>query len=142
MATWSPESPSFQPYQSRVAICFYIDSGDLFDVLEYLENKQGKCYEIGSALRLDETRLAKIQSDCPYDTARALRINDWLKKEYNTERHGPPTWKALVKAVKSPFAGDDPKLAEKIAKDHPSQPSGGKSSTHTIIILNNEEGRV
>ena len=51
-------------------------------------------------------------------------------------RHG----RLLVKAVKSPFGGDDPKLAEKIAKDHPLQPSGGKSGTHTR--LNNEEGRV
>ena len=108
-------------------IFFSVSAGsdDLFDVLEYLENKQGKCYEIGSALRLDETRLEKIQSECPGDTTKALRkiINDWLKRNYNTERHAPPTWKALVKAVKSLFGGDDTELAEKIAKDHPLKPS-------------------
>ena len=101
------------------------DSDDLFDILEYLRNKQGKCYDIGSALRLGQDRLAKIRSECPHDSNKALReiINDWLKKNYNTERHGLPTWNALVKAVKSPFGGDDPELAEKIAKDHPAQPS-------------------
>ena len=102
-------------------------SVDLYDVLEYLENKQGKCYDIGSALRLDEGRLVKIQSECPGDTTKALRtiITDWLKKNYDTKRQGDPTWKALVKAVKSPFGGDDKELAEKIAKDHPAQPSEG-----------------
>ena len=93
--------------------------------MKYLENKQGKCYEIGSALRLDESRLARIQSKCPCNTTKALRmiINDWLKRNYNTERHGPPTWKALVKAIKFPFGGDDPELAERIARDHPVQSS-------------------
>ena len=99
----------------------------LYDVLEYLENKQGKCYDIGSALRLDEGRLLKIQSECPGDTTKALRtiITDWLKKNYDTKMHGDPTWKALVKAMKSPFGGDDKELAETIANDHPAQPSEG-----------------
>ena len=52
-------------------------------------------------------------------------INDWLKKNYNVEKHGPPTWKALVKAVQSPYGGDDSELAEKIAKEHPARPSEG-----------------
>ena len=102
-------------------------SVDLYDVLKYLGNKQGKCYDIGSALRLGEDRLAKIQSECPADTTRALVmiIDYWLIKNYDKKRHGDPTWKALVKAVKSPFGGDDKELAEKIAKDHPAQPSEG-----------------
>ena len=102
-------------------------SVDLYDVLKYLGNKQGKCYDIGSALRLGEDRLAKIQSEFPGDTTRALVtiIDDWLIKNYDTKRHGDPTWKALVKAVKSPSGGDDKELAEEIAKDHPAQPSEG-----------------
>ena len=98
---------------------------DLLDVLEYLVNKQGKCYEIGSALKLDKDRLARIQSEYPDDTTRALImiISDWLMWNYNTEWHGYPTWKVFAKAVKSPFGGNDTQLAEKIAKDHPLKPS-------------------
>ena len=69
------------------------DSEDFHDILEYLVNKQGRCYEIGSALKLDEDRLARIRAECPLNNNKALRqiINDWLKKNYNTERHGLPT---------------------------------------------------
>ena len=37
-------------------------------------------------------------------------LNDWLKNIHDTERHGHPTWKALVKAVKSPYGGDNSEL--------------------------------
>ena len=96
-----------------------------FDIMEYLGNKQGRCYEIGSDLKLDEDRLDRIRAECPLNNNKALRqiISDWLKKNYNTERHGLPTWKALVKAVKSSSGGNDTELAEKIAKDHPAQSS-------------------
>ena len=50
-------------------------------------------------------------------------IEDWLKGKYNTAKFGPPTWEALVKAVKAPYGGDNPQLAERIYKDHPAQPS-------------------
>ena len=114
----------------RTIIFVFVSAGkeDLHDVLDYLGVKQGKCYDIGSALRLSGDRLAKIRSECPsVNNTEALRtiIIDWLNKNYNTKRHGPPTWKALVKAVKSSFGGDDPELAERIAKDHPPQPSEG-----------------
>ena len=101
------------------------DRGDFFDIMDYLGNKQGRCYEIGSALKLDEDRLDRIRAECLLNNNKALRqiISDWLKKNYNTERHGPPTWKALVKAAKSPSGGNDTELAEKIAKDHPAQSS-------------------
>ena len=108
-----------------VYVSIIIDIDDLFDVLDYLGNKHGKCYEIGSALGLDKSRLARIQSECLFNANKALRviISNWLKQNYDTARHGPPTWKALVKAIKSPFGGDDPELAERIARDHPVQSS-------------------
>ena len=113
---------------TKIFVSVSADSEDLHDVLDYLGEKQGKCYDIGGALRLSEDRLAKIRSECPSNNnTEALRmiIDDWLRKKYTTKRHGLPTWKALVKAVKSPFGGDDPELAERIAKHHPPQPSEG-----------------
>ena len=112
-------------------------SDDLCVVQEYLGSKRAKCYAIGSALGLDQNRLDNIQSECVLNNTKAMRtiINDWLKKNYNTERHGPPTWKALVKAVKSPIGGDDTELAEKIAKDHPAQPSEERNSEYSACTV-------
>ena len=124
-----PKCPySEVPLYHIIFVSVSADSKDLRGVLDYLGSKQGKCYDIGSALGLSEDRLAKIRSECPSDNnTKALRtiIYDWLKKKYDTKQHGPPTWKALVEAVESSLGGDDPELAERIAKDHPPQPSEG-----------------
>ena len=42
----------------------------------------------------------------------------WLRKTYDVDRHGPPTWRTLVKAVIDPAGGDNPALAERISKKH------------------------
>ena len=124
-----PKCPySEVPLYHIIFVSVSADSKDLRGVLDYLGSKQGKCYDIGSALGLSEDWLEKIRSECPSDNnTKALRtiIYDWLKKKYDTKQHGPPTWKALVEAVESSLGGDDPELAERIAKDHPPQPSEG-----------------
>ena len=35
------------------------------------------------------------------------------------ERFGEPTWRRLVEAVKDKVGGNNPALAQKIARDHP-----------------------
>ena len=90
-------------------------------MLDYLNREQAKCYDIGSALKVKPSSLETIEKECVLDYNKALRriITQWLKRNYDTERFGPPTWKVLVEAVKSPKGGDNVALAEKIAKDHP-----------------------
>ena len=46
-------------------------------------------------------------------------LTEWLKKNYNVEKFGPPTWKMLVEAVAAPNGGNNRSLAEKIATLHP-----------------------
>ena len=55
------------------------------------------------------------------DSAEALTkiISNWLRKNYNFERFGEPTWKALVEAVASPLGGNNTALAIEIATSHP-----------------------
>ena len=43
----------------------------------------------------------------------------WLKKQYNYHKYGPPSWRALVKAVANPAGGNNPAKAMKIAENHP-----------------------
>ena len=53
-------------------------------------------------------------------------IANWLKKNYNTEKFGLPTWRWLVEVVADPAAGNDRALAEVIARKHYDS-KGGKS---------------
>ena len=74
---------------------------------------------IGLALRLDPSELKKIErenrdlEDC---LTEALAL--WLKKAYNTERFGEPSWELLARAVAHPAGGDNPTLAGKIVKKY------------------------
>ena len=74
---------------------------------------------IGLALRLDPSELKVIErenrdlEDC---LTEALAL--WLRKAYNTERFGEPSWELLARAVGDPAGGNNPALAEKIGKKH------------------------
>ena len=91
---------------------------NLFDVMVELEPVTERWKHIGLALRLDPSELKKIErenrdnlEDC---LTEALTL--WLKKAYNTERFGEPSWELLAKAVAHPSGGDNPVLAKEIAK--------------------------
>lgn len=69
---------------------------------------------------MKQSQLEKIKREA-IDHADGLRkiITNWLQYNYNVERFGPPTWQALVDAVKAPNGGNNAALAEEIAKKHP-----------------------
>ena len=70
------------------------------------------------ALRLsDADIIARKRRDDPKDCFREV-LEQWLKKCYNAQKHGPPTWRKLVEAVANNNGGDNPALAETIAKTH------------------------
>ena len=62
-------------------------------------------------------------------------VTDWLEKNYNVKKFGPPTWKSLVDAVGHPAGGANMALAEKIAKSHKAE---GTSSRyiHVYTVYN------
>ena len=45
-------------------------------------------------------------------------LKEWLRKAYDTAQHRVPSWERLVVAVANPVGGDNPALAERIAKRH------------------------
>ena len=45
-------------------------------------------------------------------------LTHWLKKNYDTQKYGVPSWRLLCAAAASPIGGANPALAEKIASDH------------------------
>ena len=84
---------------------------------------------IGTGLGIESGRLDMINknnSGKPKDCLSEM-LTYWLNRNYNVERFGEPMWRAVVKVVAHPAAGDDCALALNIAKQHP-----GK---HWVIIM-------
>ena len=80
----------------------------------------GSWKTIGRGLRLDSGRLETINvsnSGKPKECLSEM-LTCWLKRNYNVERFGEPTWQAVVKVVAHPAAGDNSALALNIAKQH------------------------
>ena len=75
---------------------------------------------VGEFLRLNPDLLATIKADHPTSVQQCLTevLTQWLKKAYNTDRLGPPSWKLLVAAVAHPVGGNNRALAEQIARKH------------------------
>ena len=95
------------------------DSDDLFDVKSELIPVTTRWKHIGLALRLDPAQLSRIESDHgTVDDCLTEVIHLWLKKAYNTERFGEPSWMLLASAVSHPAGGNDRALAEKITEKY------------------------
>ena len=70
-------------------------------------------------LKLSQGSLNAIKIETPdYAEAMGKIINSWLKRNYDTEKHGPPTWKMLADAVRAHNGGNNASLADKIARLH------------------------
>ena len=92
---------------------------DLAEILHILGTSVTKWREIGVALGLGENVLNRIEHE-NRDLMSCLRkmASEWLKKNYNTERFGEPTWGKLVAAVRSRAGGNNSALAHEIARKH------------------------
>ena len=74
---------------------------------------------MGVALRLDSNTLEGIAANGGDPTACLTSVvTKWLKKNYNVERFGEPTWQWLVEAVGDPAGGANKALAGDIARKH------------------------
>ena len=75
-------------------------------------------YELGIELGLPPQELTTIQYKTISHPLTSVLLA-WLSQRYNTEMHGPPTWRRLVEAVDSPSGGNNHELAKVIASKHP-----------------------
>ena len=88
-------------------------------MLEYLKDLTAEFHKIGTAFRLKSDTLKSIKQESADNMEATIRIVDsWLKLNYNWQRFGKPSWRALVEAVASPIGGGNVALAMKIAKKH------------------------
>ena len=98
----------------------YAGEVDHFDILKALMPIVGSWKAIGRGLRIDSGRLDMVQKDNSGDSKECLSeiLTCWLKRNYDSERFGEPSWQAVVKVVACPAAGDNHALALSIAKQH------------------------
>ena len=93
---------------------------DARDVAEELKDVTAKCYEIGCALRIYQREMDKLEGLCRHEPVKALEkvIGHYLKQNYNTIKHGHPSWRKIVAAVSNSMGGCNHALAKKIAQNH------------------------
>ena len=94
---------------------------DLYDVLGEIVDLKGKWADVLAGLRLPPSQRSTIKTEHSTDARSCLEtvLVAWLSKIYNVEKHGPPSWRTLVKAVADPIGGANVSLALKIAEKHP-----------------------
>ena len=104
----------------KILYCrFYTGPEDLFRVKSALEPVILKWNNIGLAVGLTPDQLHMIemnhQGNCEDCITEALTL--WLMKmNYNTEIFGEPSWEMLARAVGHPAGGNNPALAQEIAR--------------------------
>jgi hypothetical protein len=98
----------------------YLDGDDFFDVYKELKPVAAHWEGIWLALRLPFGDCHTTRNDCNGNADRCLRatVEKWLNRNYNTDKHGKPSWKMLVQAVADPCGGDHKAHAEQIAQKH------------------------
>ena len=75
---------------------------------------------IGSLLGIHGDTLTAISNDNSASTDKCLidMVTCWLQHNYDTSRHGLPTWERLVQVIASPAGGNNVTLALTIAQQH------------------------
>ena len=101
-----------------LALCI-VAINDIHDVREDLAGFNKKLWkDLGRELGLGEDSLGEIQADNQRDGVREC-LNEvlahWLRRNYDEERFGRPTWQSLANAVKK---SGDRALADKILAKH------------------------
>ena len=107
-------------HNTTIILC--TDEGDCYTVLQELEAVAYRWYEIGLALGLLPSTLERIKSftsgESGFDKVLTSVIVEWLKMNYDTARHGKPTWRRIVKAVRATAGGSNPALADLLERKH------------------------
>ena len=118
-----------------VMIRNYADEDHLTDIMEEVVDIKSVCFALGRSLRLRNDDLEAIRKKYPDESDHERALNDvlllWLKKKYNVESFGPPTWRMLVEAINKKTGGNNYELAKQIAQNH----KAGRIVTHAILCL-------
>ena len=95
----------------------HLDEDDQAEVEEALQCLHSRWREVATQLHLRNCDLASVSVQ-HLEPARAMGsiVTLFLSHNYNVERFGPPTWKAIMEAVEKPSGGANVAQAERIKK--------------------------
>jgi len=96
----------------------YTAEDDTQDVYRAVLDLAGKWRHMCSALGFKPAVAETIATRIDPEQCLQEVVVRWLRKTYDVDRHGLPTWRTLVKAVSDKAGGNNPALAEEIARDH------------------------
>ena len=101
-------------------ICIIIGSGDVLIVLKSITDVASNWKRIGGLLGIDDGTLTAISNNNSASADKCLidMVTCWLQYNYDTLRHGLPTWEKLVQVIDSPAGGNNSALALTIAQQH------------------------
>ena len=93
---------------------------DIHEVYDAVHTLCARWSDLCFALKLppaEEEAIGETHSGTPRKCLREV-VKKWLRKNYNFQKDGHPSWRFLVRAVGDPNGGNDCALAETIGKDH------------------------
>lgn len=101
----------------------YTGEEDVFDLVSALIPLLSNWKEIGTALGLCHSVLEIIDAANSSNARMCMQgiLVQYVRKSYNCDRFGDPSWRNVVKAVAHPAGGNDVKIAMVIAKEHPAK---------------------
>ena len=108
---------SFLPTKRDQIHLVCIGEEDLCDILKELTGVAARWRNIGILLGIPPSDLDAVRSDRPIDCMLEMLLA-WLRKAYNVNRFGEPTWLKLVEVVANKAGGENTSLAEDIARRH------------------------
>ena len=101
-----------------IAIVLSIDTTHLHDVMSETVNVILEWYNLGLALGLLPRTLDVIQSqNVDPTTCRRTMLTDWLRKKDHVSQTGHPSWRTLVRALRSAIVNRED-VANDIAQKH------------------------
>ena len=106
----------------------------VFDALLPVSAKWSRlCCSLGLRASLLDT----IKKNHPGDMEDCLfeGLQQWILKNYDTTKHGLPSWRRLVKAVDDSSSGHNHALALEIAENHKGEYMHTPTHTHTHTHL-------
>ena len=92
---------------------------DLLDIVSEVHDITSRWWHFGLALHLLPQVLDTTKAkDSDPERCLSVVIAEFLKKNYDYNKFGAPSWKLIIQAVGNKVGGSDRALAEKIAKNH------------------------
>jgi hypothetical protein len=108
-----------------------IDLNSLFDVESEVIDIAAKWESFGKALHIPPAKLSTIKAE-PGSTPESClssTLSEFLKKNYEWEEYGDPSWRLIVAAIAHKAGGNNEALALRIAKDHLTTSASGPVSS-------------